>query len=187
VAVARLLVDCVARISRYVESLLEIIVILPRLARTPLKLRHNYPSTSLQRGLELTRPGCPEQRWYYRKKKRKERERERERERAEGKLIKIPRGPYPRLIKTSDTSGRSIGGLILLCPAWRYTCKLSFPRERSESVPITFETNYEELRSEFRWKFSLSSTVFVRWQRASYEKVIIGKYLARVIRMRPCE
>ena len=62
VAVARLLVDCVARISRYVESLLEIIVILPRLARTPLKLRHNYPSTSLQRGLELTRPGCPEQR-----------------------------------------------------------------------------------------------------------------------------
>lgn len=63
----------------------------------------------------------------------------------------------------------------------------SLPRERGEGVPVTFETDYEELRSEFRQKFSLSFGTSIGRRQASYEKVIIGKYLARVIRMRPCE
>lgn len=88
-------------------------------ARTPLKLGRNYPPGS--EGGRSWLDGALWAAFYWGGGGR---------ERAEGKLIKIPRGPCSRLIKTSDASRRSIGRLILLHSTFGDIRAQSFPSRR---------------------------------------------------------
>lgn len=173
-----------AYLEIYTESLLEIIAISHGAEYT---VKASGAIIFLQifwKGLSWLGRDCPERFWYWRVK---EIEREEEKSRTKGILIKIPRGPCLRLIKTSDALRRSIGRLILLRLAGRYTrSKVSSRKEakrrrRSPLRRITKNCGPSSGRNSLYQRCSVSDGA------ASHEKVIIGKYLARVIRMRPCE